>query len=170
MSRFASRDASVSPAGSSFGRRVRAMTSCILVRVHVRLLRTFPYESLRVGQRVSWRIPPSTDCAGRTGEPPLHYDSASVAAAWQRRVESARRQHRAPAVRWNRQSAAVPTLSCVVVVRGIGQTILLMHDPTPIRAPHVPPPPDLRGIVTPSRHAAGGQPTSPIWFLHIRPT
>jgi hypothetical protein len=33
---------------SSFGRRVSAMTSCILVKSHVRLLRTFPHESLRV--------------------------------------------------------------------------------------------------------------------------
>ena len=57
-----------------------------------------PHESLRADQRVSRRIPPSTDCAGRTIEP-LKHNSASVAAAWQRRVDSARRQHRAPAVR-----------------------------------------------------------------------
>jgi hypothetical protein len=43
--------------GSSFGRRVRAMTSCILVKVGVRLLRTFPYESLRVRQRRQWWLP-----------------------------------------------------------------------------------------------------------------
>ena len=79
-----------------------------------------PHESLRADQRVSRSIPPSTDCAGRTIEP-LKHNSASVAAAWQRRVDSARRQHRAPAVRSPHQCRSLRAARRDAVRRSVGR-------------------------------------------------